>query len=371
LLAHAALIRQWVFSEPASNEELAMGKYVVLNLEDKYLGTGKGAADSTVAALRLRYEQQQQPKGLKKMFLGTNALVEHRCVEVNKGAIDFTKDAVRLAQIRTDCSTAQKIYVVAHGDPRTTDICYTNSTTGVGVTRLATYGELGSFLGSVLPAGKDPVRMSLVMCYGARCKQYQRAVVDHTAMISAADLASSFAYQLYRELVKARKIKLTAVTGKIQHDSTTGRSMVEIEDLIDENMEIAEARKAQTDSKGPLIAQYKALLAGGNSDTKINAMLAQYRQNPAKSAANPLEQYAKDLVAWENSGGTAIKARLNTAVAARTEVLKRTGNKEELPKYGKFIYTYAGGVLTIASKYGKAGDPNMPPMTVLYQGALL
>lgn len=42
---------------------------------------------------------------------------------------------------------------------------------------------------------------------------------------------------------------MTAVTGKIQHDTASGHGMVEVEEMIDENMEFAEAAKAQTVSK--------------------------------------------------------------------------------------------------------------------------
>ena len=351
-----------------------MGLYVVLNFEDRHLDTHRGAADSTVKALQKRYEQDKQKTGLAALFVGRNAVIEHRCVELQGVAPAITTDHNRIAQIRNDCARAEKIYVVAHGDPRTTDVCYTNDPNGIGVVRLADSATLGTFLKTVIQPKTSVIRIALVMCYGARCARYQRATVNHQGMVATNDLKTSFAYQLFKELAQTRQVKMTAVTGKIQHDATSGRALVEHEDMIDENMEFAEAAKAQTVSKGPLIGQYNALLQSGNSVATINAEAAKYRSNPALAAANPLQQYAKDLVTWERSGGDAIKARVATAQAAKrtaTTNLTQAGQEENMPKYGKFIYTYKNNILKIVSKYGKPNDGVIVPMTVLYQGPLL
>ena len=351
-----------------------MSLYVVLNLEDKYQSTGRGAADSTVKALQKRYEQDKQRHGLVKLFIGKNSLIEHRPVELNGETIGFTTDHTRITQIRSDCDRAEKIYVVAHGDPRTTDVCYTNDPNGVGVVRLADYTGLATFVKSVVPARKTVIRMALVMCYGARCTRYQRAQVDHMGMIPANDIKTSFAYKLFKDLAQVRSLKMTAVTGKIQHDSTSGRALVEHEDMIDENMEFAEAAKAQTVSKGPLNQQYSQLTSSGTSVSTINTEVAKYRANPTLAATTPLEQYAKDLVNWENSGGTAMKARVASAQAAKGAAvanLRGANQDENMHKYGKFIYTYKNNVLKIVSKYGKLNDPVIVPMKVLYQGPLL
>jgi hypothetical protein len=351
-----------------------MGLYVVLNFEDRHLDTHRGAADSTVKALQKRYEQDKPKKGLSALFVGKNAVIEHRCVELQGVAVSITTDHNRIAQIRNDCARAEKIYVVAHGDPRTTDVCYTNDPNGIGVVQLADYATLGTFLKAVIQPKPSAIRVALVMCYGARCARYQRATVDHMGTIAANDLKTSFAYRLFKELAQTRQIKMTAVTGKIQHDSTSGRGLVEHEDMIDENMEFAEAAKAQTVSKGPLIGRYNALIQGGTSAGAITTEAAKYRADSTLAAATPLQQYAKDLVAWENSGGNAMKARVVNAQAAKQTAasnLRKTGQDENMPKYGKFIYTYKNNILTIVTKYGKPTDGAMVPMTVLYQGALL
>jgi len=351
-----------------------MSRYVVLNFEDQYQSLQRGAADSTVLALRKRYEQDKQRGAIGKLFLGKHRLVEHRCVEAAQGGgSKFCDDPVRLAQIRTDCEGAAKIYAVAHGDPRTTDVCYTNDPNGVGVIRLASYSQLGAFLKKVI-SGTDKVKLALVMCYGARCRTYQRANIDHMGMIAKSDLATSFAYQLYRGLAQVWDIRMTAVTGKIQHDSTTGRALVEVEEMIDENMEFAEAAKAQTVSKGPLIGQYNTLV-GQHGVNVINQRVAQFRTNPNLPVVTPLDQYAHDLVDWENNqGGLAIKQRVTDAQKGKRDamtLLNKQGMQENMPKYGKFIYQYKNNVLTITSKYGNPSNTGMTPMTVLYSGPLI
>ncbi|HZU24801.1 MAG TPA: hypothetical protein VFA04_04725 [Bryobacteraceae bacterium] len=361
-----------------------MAKYVVLNFEDRYLDTARGAADSTVQALTMKYEQNKQPGKVMRLFVGKNSLVEHRCVEVNSGVIGFTTDATRLQQIRTDCSSAEKIYVVAHGDPRTTDVCYTNDPNGVGVVQLADYNQLATFLKSIILPRKDVIRIALIMCYGARCRNYRRAQIDHMGAIASADLATSFAYQLYKPLAQTLSVRMSAVTGKIQHDNTSGRALVEVEEMIDENMEFAEAAKAQTQSKGPLLAQLKNLQASGVKESEIKQKEAYYRLNPNAWAATPVEVYAKGLIAWENNAwtdasgqnwtGTQLKQRVENAKGAKRTAIQnlQANNMDEMmPKYGKFIYTYKSGVLKIVSKYGNPGGTNVGPGTVLYQGALL
>ena len=70
---------------------------------------------------------------------------------------------------------------------------------------------------------------------------------------------------------------------------------------------VSEARSAYTGSRRPLNERY-AQLRSSNSDTRIATEEAKYRANPTLPATTPLEQYAKDVADWENSGGAARKA---------------------------------------------------------------
>ena len=147
-----------------------MSQYVVLNLEDKIGDTQKGAADSTISGLKGRYEVTKQPKGLAKIFLAKNAVNEHRAVQ-KAPVVGFTTDMNVLAGIRAAVASAKKIYLVTHGDPRTTDMCYTNNVgSASGVHPLASAKQLAAFLAQILTSGKHEYDIALVMCYGARCR---------------------------------------------------------------------------------------------------------------------------------------------------------------------------------------------------------
>ncbi len=327
-----------------------MSEYVILNFEDKITDTQKGSADSTILGLKARYEVKKKPKGIGAVFLSKNTVKEQRCVDAGP-PIKFTDDAARLSTIRSACSVAKKVYLVMHGDPRTTDICYTNAVPSTaGVVQLATAQQLASFLAKVLVGAKD-VRLALVMCYGARCKSYLSADVNHQGMIPQADLVTSFAYRLYYALVHdhAIKAKLSAVTGKISHDSNTGGALVEVEEMIDLNMDFSEANSAKLASMRTAVGAPKAL----------NEQDAEYKR-----------KYA----AWGASDeGTALTMRVKDAQAAKKATLdslpvaKRSG---AMNKYGKIEYRLAGNTLTIVSKYGDSAT-TLAPGTVLYSGPLL
>lgn len=328
-----------------------MSQYIVLNFEDKITDTQKGAADSTILGLKARYEVVKKPKGISALFLSRNSVTEHRCVDAGP-PIKFTDDAGRLATIRAACSGAKKIYLVMHGDPRTTDLCYTNAVPSTaGVVQLASAVQLAAFLAKVLVGGKHEHRLALVMCYGARCKTYLSANLNHQGMIPQQDLVTSFAYRLYHALVHDHAIKasLSAVTGKISHDSQTGGALVEVEEMIDLNMEFSEANTAK-------LASMKA----------------------AVGAPKPLDQqdatYKANYAAWSTGAeGSALSQRVKNAqdarkgVAAALPIPKRSGS---MHKYGKIEYRLKGSTLTIRSKYGDSAT-SLVAGTALYSGPLL
>jgi len=328
-----------------------MAQYIVLNFEDKITDTQKGAADSTILGLKARYEVIKKPKGVSSIFLSSNNVTEYRCVDAGL-PIAFTVDGTRISTIRTACSAAKKVYLVMHGDPRTTDVCYTNAVPSTaGVVQLATATQLAAFLATVLVGGKKEFRLALVMCYGARCRNYLSAQVNHQGMIPQADLVTSFAYRLFYALVHDHGIKasLSAVTGKISHDSNTGGALVEVEEMIDLNMEFSEANSAKLASMRGAVGAPKAL--NEQDDT-----------------------YKAAYSAWSTSGpGTALSQRVKSAQDAKKTMLdslpmqKKSGS---MHKYGKIEYRLKGATLTIMTKYGDTAT-NMAAGTALYSGPLL
>ena len=308
-----------------------MSSYAVLNFEDKIGGTHKGAADGTIKALEFRYETLKQNKGIKALFQGKHSVDEYRCVQ-ELPMVGFTTDGPTLQPIRQACNSAKKIYLVMHGDPRTTDTAYTNAVGAIGVLALASSNQLAAFLSGVLPH-KDKQHIALVMCYGARCKDYRSANVNHQGAMSIDNLKTSFAYRLVYELVQlGYSPLLTAVTGKIQHDNTSGRALIEHEELIDVNMELAVASKQYT------------------QDAKLNGGGELYKQTiPGKAQMDGiknLQDTRKDIRATLTAG-------------------------DESNKYGKLVYQYKNATLTIVNKYGSTGANSVGAQTTLYSGALV
>jgi hypothetical protein len=328
-----------------------MSRYIILNFEDKITDTNIGAADSTIKGLKQRYEVIKNPKGISGVFASKNTVTEHRCVDAGP-PIKLSDDATRLGTIRSACGGAEKIYLVMHGDPRTTDVCYTNAVPSTaGVVQLATASHLATFLAKVLVGRKDEYRLALVMCYGARCRNYQSAKVNHQHMISKEDLATSFAYRLFYALVhdQAIKARLSAVTGKISHDSKTGGAMVEVEEMIDLNMEFSEAKTTKLASMKAAVGEPKAL----------------DKQDAA---------YKANYAAWSTStGGAAVIQRFQTAQQGSKDAERKLPKEKAsgtMHKYGKIEYRMKGDKLTIATKYGDS-TTGLKPGTVLYSGALL
>jgi hypothetical protein len=328
-----------------------MSQYIVLNFEDKITDTQKGAADSTILGLKARYEVKKSPKGVSGLFLSKNTVTEHRCVDAGP-PIKFTDDPARLTAIKAACTSAKKIYLVMHGDPRTTDVCYTNAVPSTaGVVQLATAVQLAAFLAPLLAGAKNECRLALVMCYGARCKNYLSANVNHQGMIAQLDLATSFAYKLFYALVHGHAVKasLSAVTGKISHDSKTGGAMIEVEEMIDLNMEFSEANSAK-------LASMKVAVGGPKP---LNEQDAAYKAS---------------YDAWSSgTEGSGLIKRVKTAQDARKAVLSKLPTEKasgSMHKYGKIEYRLKGSTLTISSRYGDT-TTNLAPGTVLYSGPLL
>jgi hypothetical protein len=202
----------------------------------------------------------------------------------------------------------------------------------VGVVTLCDSHQLAAFLDGLLP-NKDQQRLALVMCYGARCKDYRSANVNHQGAMAIGDLKTSFAYRLVYELVQLNRTPLvSAVTGKIQHDNTSGRALVEREELIDVNMELAESMRTFTQD---------AKLHGGGEVFKQTAT--------GKSQFD------------------AIKVLQDT----RKDVRGTLGSGDESNKYGKLVFRYKGTTLTIANKYGGQGPGAVGPGTIIYTGPLV
>lgn len=308
-----------------------MSSYVILNFEDKIASAHIGAADSTIKALQYRYETIKQNTGIKATFMGRNTVNEHRCVD-GPPAVGFTANVLALQGIRQACQGASKIYLVLHGDPRTTNTAYTNAVGAIGVLALCNSLQLATFLSTVLP-NKDKQTIALVMCYGARCRDYRSANVNHQGAMAIGDLRTSFAYRLTYELAQQGYHQtVSAVTGKIQHDNTSGRALIEKEELIDVNMELAEASKTFTQDAAP---------HGGGVEFK------------------------KTVVGKAQFDG------ITTLQGQRNVIRGQLGGGDEANKFGKLVFKVKGANITIVNKYGGTGAADVDAGTVVYKGPLV
>lgn len=113
--------------------------------------------------------------------------------------------------------------VVLHGDPRTTDTAYTNAIGATGVVALCSSRQLAALLATILPKNDKQI-LALVMCHDARCKDYRSANVNQQGAMDISFLRTRCAYRfVYEPAQLGIRPNLTAVTGKIQHDSTSRR----------------------------------------------------------------------------------------------------------------------------------------------------
>lgn len=88
--------------------------------------------------------------------------------------------------------------------------------------------------------GRRPIKLSLVMCYGARSAQYD---VSHESYRlggeTGPDLSSSFAFKFYSCLCKYMNVKMSARTGAASFDDRTGASRVESELTLQHRIQMA------------------------------------------------------------------------------------------------------------------------------------
>jgi hypothetical protein len=324
--------------------------YVVLNFEDRIDAADAGAAEATIRGLTNRYTGRKGPKTAwgKRHF--PNAVIEHRCVEPGP-AKALTTDAGRLAAMRRDCTAATKIYLVMHGDPRQTDKCFTNATPATaGVVELTHPKGIAQFLNRVLGARRTAYRVALIMCYGARCRRYLTADVHHQKRIANADLVTSFAYRLFHELVDTYSldVRLSAVTGKISHEESSGRAMVEVDEMIDVSMAFSDAVRDRKDAMTAAV--------GG-------ALLPLNEQSPA---------YKQQVEDWKASpDGVAKNQAYVDARLAKDAMAGQLGARSfGLAKYGKIEYRKWGRGIRIASRYGDT-TTGLRAGAVLYSGPIL
>lgn len=212
-------------------------------------------------------------------------------------------------EIRRLVNGADKVMLAAHGQvDNVTTVSYTGAF-GSDQTVHITWRDLASLLHDLLDAGKTH-KVSLIICYGARSARH---TADHNGDLTANDIKSSLAYQVFKEVSQTRDVVITARTGAVSFNESTGASEVQTESAIDAELQ---------------------------------------------------ERHMRDDLSRRQQLGTITQDDEMAMIMDIADVNTRTSGKRG--KQGKFVYTYnrTEKVCTVYRKYGTER------MEVLYQGAL-
>jgi hypothetical protein len=318
-----------------------------LNLADP---NGFGAFNTMRAGITAK----RQVTGLTKVLTGGTEILSFDLFTLMADDLARQLKDTDAAPIRDKCEGAKKIYLATHGLPTDTDHAFASA---AGGNALCTYKQLAFFMLKLLPNRKKTYNLGLIMCYGARSASYRASALDHQGKIPAADLATSFAYKFFRQVCPFRKVRMTARTGAVAFSASSGRSQVEQEVAIDARVDKEEFLRdpAVLSQITAWQGEKKTRDRDPNLGPAWMAMNDRFKNDPFATAQDATEQTAKDYQAILRTKGGFQQIQ---------------DDKPDLEKYGKFVYTYEGSVLTIMNKYGgpKAG---VWPEHVLYRGPLM
>jgi hypothetical protein len=337
-------------SKRCFTEETAVPHYVMLNFEDTNPNAGPG---------KVKAVKGDRPAGIGAAAEGTLKMYRRRATAKKKKVVYYScqeliardgngtlsRDDVK--QVRKDCESAHTIGIIIHGTPTDTDQGF--STAGGAV---CTWKQLAKLALLLLPVRAQTYSVALIMCYGARSAD---AEFDHRGAIPPDKLRSSFAYKLFRALCVARNVRMTARTGAVSTDGALDHT-VETEEQVFAVIDKQKVRQLRTLNKAAMDLQKTQLLTTNNvTAQQFDVMLNKFATDPLIPPANQVERFAKDYVPYSPYVNLYVDNMYGR---------DRLGNRS---KYGKFIYSFQGGVLTIVSRYDSGSGPNYE----LYRGPLL
>jgi hypothetical protein len=327
-----------------------MGKTIVfLNLADMHK---EGLAKTSVAALKLKYPRY---KRIYECFAGSNQVYlvdlfgllqeQQQPMQItNINALTrympILNERLAITQL---CSSADKIMLGVHGHFDDTDQGFAGLGWERGSGVIGNYREFAELIaGFFLP--NQSYKLSLIICFGARSQNYR---INHDGLLNEDDIKSSFAYKFYKEICTKAAVTMTARTGSVSFDTQSGRSLVQTEAAVSAEIENAEI---QADDETKRIAQdyqrFEASMSG-----KIEEFFDIYDRmsDPQAIAVTPQEKIVKDY--------KTIQTRVTELSSSSAEMVS---------KYGKFVYTYNDGIVTVCRKY----EGKKKVMKIIYQGAL-
>lgn len=325
-----------------------MSNFVVINLADP---GGIGA----IASLRQGVTAKQRRTGLGRVLYGQHAVDQVDAFALLAADQNHTLQRTDpgLQALRQLCVRSKKIYLATHGVPTDVDHAFANAAGGVP---LCTARELARFMLMALPQRDEAYNIALVMCYGARTATYRSAQLDHQGMVPINDLRTSFAYKFFRDVARSRHLRMTARTGAVAFDAATGRSTVEQEMSIDARIDkdiLVRQPHVVPLTQANRALEVQAAQGGNGTYDAFRNLSNQFRNDPNRVANNADEQTIKDY---------------QGLMRDRQQYVDIMDAHGDLAKYGKLVFTYVGGTLTIINKYGVNGG--IAPNTTLYQGLM-
>jgi len=326
-----------------------MANIVVLDLADKEGGT---PVQKTVDTLKQKFPQRT---GIKKVFCGQGNVVEKfDLFDLLAGFNgNGAMSAAQLTRVQQSCRQANKIFLCIHGKHNDTESGFASLTLGGAMTNLTTWQQLANFIILLLPERFEPFNLALIMCYGARTEHFR---LNQQGDLPADEIKSSFAYKFFSKLCVARKVRMTARTGAVQMDPSTGHSMVESEESVNARADQEDFLRArEEEAVFDNIKDLKTRMttrAGGASEESAQrwmALEARYKATPDAAANTDEERIIK---AYQQ------------AVRRKKEYQAIMDGNPDKTKFGKIVYTYSDNVLIIRCKYPEPG-------VNLYSGPLL
>ena len=338
-----------------------MGKTIVFfNLADKH---EHGLAHSSVLALRNKYpryssvwefmaganqvhlvdlfhllEQERHPLPIRSLGSLTALMPQ---------LLQRIRERVAISEL---CGRADKIMIGVHGHFGDTNQGYAGMGWGMGSGVVGTASEFARLIAGFLCGGKS-YKLALIMCFGARSA---RPRVNHDGDLEEADIKSSFAYKFFKEICQRSEatVSMTARTGSVAFDASTGRTMVQTEAAVQAEMDNADLQAAEyTKRIARNYEQLQRFLCNTEEGLQKFRAMQERMEEGGVEPRNPAERTIKNYV------------------DLRQQVTRLQQQSSDLVgKYGKFVYQYdrPANRVTVLRKYNQGA----PAFGRLYEGPL-
>jgi hypothetical protein len=267
--------------------------------------------------------------------------------ELPKEKLKILQERIAVALL---CREADKIMVGAHGRMGEPDKAYTGLGWDKGEGVLGTPEQFATLVASFLTTGQE-YKIALIVCYGARSFDHR---VNHEGDLREQDIKSSFAYRFFKTICTQYQVTLTARTGAVGFNETTGKSEVQTEAAITAEWDFRELESSK--KTHDLEQKYNALSEKMVKTTSEGRRLLQIEAMAEEGKPEGLS--SEEIEAYNT-------IRNYTQVIGRLQTLAFE-KENRLNKYGKFVYTYDNGTLTVFRKY----EAGAKVSRVLYTGPL-